>query len=84
MAEEIEQKQPTRWRCLVKGCRIEGVWQDVFPGETYYPSSDRRSHYGREHFPETEREYHAILAAQRESRVAYYREHGKFPPPTFD
>lgn len=75
--------QPTRWRCMVKGCRIEGVWQPVLPGETYYPSHHPNSHYWQEHYLASEAEYHRKLAEQRERRVAHYKATGEFLPPEF-
>ena len=73
--------QPKRWRCLFPGCRIEGIWQPVLEGETYYPSHHPKSHYAREHYEVTEREYRAKLEAQRERRLAHYRATGEFLPP---
>lgn len=75
------QRQPTGWRCLVSGCRIEGVWQPVFPGEEYLPPSDPRSHYFREHYVETEKAYQQKLAEQQQRRREHYRLTGEFLPP---
>lgn len=35
----------TRWRCLVEGCDIYNVWQDVPPGSTHVGGE----HYDRVH-----------------------------------
>lgn len=76
-------KPVTRWRCLIEGCRIEGTWQPVLPGETYFPTNHPQSHYMQEHFPATEAAYQKALADQREARIAHYRLTGEILRPQF-
>src|SRR5687768_9274928 len=79
--QPIPEDQPKAWRCMVEGCRIQGVLQPVLPGERYYPPHHPRSHYWQEHYIESEREYRRKLEEQREERLAHYRLTGEFLPP---
>jgi hypothetical protein len=84
MADQKAASRPvTQWRCLIEGCRIEGKWQPVLPGEEFYPPEHPRSHYRQEHYPQSEQAYHARLAEQREARKAHYRLTGEILPPQF-
>lgn len=66
---------------MVKGCEIEGQWQHLLPGETYYPSSHPNSHYWRAHYVHTEADYHRRLDEQRAERKEHYRRTGQILPP---